>query len=304
MIYQALLYSRSLSKDYRWMIIPQKVSGESLKVLNQLYDMFDKRKDSFYNSSVSPLYCLNHPEMTFLVSCCLSNHKDKDGRAIYCLQGIGVIQKYKRHLWLMLPWILTHYDSEGILNTWSKIDFSDADNIVSRKSEDYYFKSDQLEESLVKLHQTRTVLPVTSLTNDPTCVTFDRDGLNELAHLISSSRHDRMDFAFGATPEMINAFDFKIIASVGNQPIIKRNKEIVTADITSSRATEKRNDALSELTDNLADRVNPMTKKCNVSQKKASGGHGYSHKIRQLLPRFLSLFKIGKNPNPPRNLNR
>jgi hypothetical protein len=302
MIYQALLYSRSLSKDYRWMIVPQRVSGENLKVLNQLYNMFDKRKDSFCNSSVSPLYCLNHPEMTFLVSCGLSNHKDKDGRAIYCLQGIGVIQKYKRHLWLMLPWILTHYDSEGILNTWSKIDFSDADNIVSRKSEDYHFKSDQLEESIVKLHQTREVLPVFAPANDPACVTFDGDGLKELAHLISLSRYDRMDFAFGATPEMINAFDFKIIASVGNQPIIKRNKEIVTADIISSRASEKRDDALSELNDNLADRFNPKIKKYDVSQKKASEWH--SHKIRQLLPRFLSLFKIGKKPSPPGNLNR
>ncbi|MFO0792659.1 MAG: hypothetical protein U0586_01210 [Candidatus Brocadiaceae bacterium] len=304
MIYQALLYSRSLSKDYRWMIVPQKVSEESLKVLKQLYNMFDKRKDGFHNAPVSPLYCLNHPEMTFLVSCGLSNHKDKDGRAIYCLQGIGVMQKYKRHLWLMIPWILTHYDSEGILNTWSKIDFSDADNIVSRKSEDYYFKSDQLEESLVKLHQTRESPPVFAPTNNPACVTFDGEGLKELAHLISLSRHDRMDFAFGATPEMIDAFDFRIIASVGNHPIIRQNKEIVTANVTPFRVTEKRNDALSEHHDNLADRFNPITKKSDVSQKKASGGHGHSHKIRQLLPRFLSLFKIGKKPSPPGKLKR
>lgn len=303
MIYQALLYSRSLSKDYRWMVVPQKISGDSLKVLNQLYNMFDKRKDSFYNSPVSPLYCLDHPEMTFLVKCGVSNYKDKDGRAIHCLQGIGVIQKYKRHLRLMLPWILTHYDSEGILNTWSKIDFSDADNIVSRKSKDYYFKSDQLEESPVKLHQTRESLSVTSLTSEPSCITFDRDGLKELSRLISSSCHDRMDFAFGATPEMINAFDFKIIASLGNQPIIKRKKEIATAVFSSFHASEKRDDALFELNSNLADRFNPITKKCDVSQKKAPWGCGHSHKIRQLLPRFLSLFKIGKKSNQPRNVN-
>ncbi len=302
MIYQALLYSRSLSRDYRWMVIPQKVSGESLKVLNQLYNMFDKHKDSFGNASVSPLYCLNHPEMTFLVSCGLSNYKDKDGRDIYCLQGIGVAQKYKRHLWLILPWILGHYDSVGLLNTWSKIDFYDADNIVRQSSEDYFFKLSQREELLTELaHAEKPPSASVELSTDKSArIPFNKNGLKELSHIIESSYGNCLDFAFGATTEMIKEFDFRIIASVGSRPGVNDDKEMETAAIAPSHVSDDRGNRIDELSDDLADRFNPI-KKIDADYNKALGRSGTSRIFNQILPRFLSIFKIGKKLNLSRS---
>lgn len=296
MIYQALLYSRSLSKDYRWMIVPSKVSLESLKALNQLYNLYDQCKHAFGKSSVLPLYCLNHPEATFLVSCGLSNHKDKDGRNIYCLQGISIPHEYRRHFWFILPWILAHYDGEGLLNTWRKTDFSGADDIVCRTSENYSFKLDPLDESLAELMKTPKSPAGKLFIHEPTYIAFDTVGLKELSHILSSY-HDCIDFAFGATREMIKAFDFKVIAKVESRSKAKSSTratvEIKTVDIPSSSTPEIREEAASGTPNDPLDRFDPR-KKSGLNQPKTLGGNGSSRVFNQLLPRFLSLFKIGK----------
>lgn len=306
MIYQALLYSRSFSKDYRWMIVPSRVSLESLKALNQLYNLYDQCKHVFGKSSVLPLYCLNHPEATFLVSCGLSNHKDKDGRDIYCLQGISVPHKYRRHFWFILPWILANYDSEGLLSAWRKIDFSGADDIVRRASEDYSFKLDPLDESLAELMKTPKSPAGKLFIHEPTYISFDTVGLKELSHVLSSY-HDCMDFAFGATREMIKAFDFKVVAKVGSRSKAKSctgaNVEIKTVDIPSSSIPEVREEAPSEIPDDPVDRFDPR-KKDGLSQPKTLRGDGSSRVFNQLLPRFLSLFKIGKKLKRSRNASQ
>ena len=286
MIYQALLYSRSLSKDYRWMIVPQKVSPESLKALNQLYNLYDKYKSTFSKSSVLPLYCLNHPEATFLVSCGLSNHKDKDGRDIYCLQGISVAHEYRRHFWFILPWILANYDSEGLLNVWRNIDFPVADDIVRRTSGDCFFKLDQLDESLAGLTKTPKYIPEILPINDPSYISFDKNGLKGLSHLLSSY-HDCIDFAFGATPEMAKNFDFKIIAKVGSRSKMKRN---IPPSLVPDNGQDK---FVGEHINDPIDRFDPR-KKGDLNQTKILRGNGSSRILGQYLPRFLSIFKIGK----------
>ncbi|MFN3532547.1 MAG: hypothetical protein ACK41Q_08580 [Candidatus Brocadia sp.] len=308
MIYQELLYSRSFSKDYRWMIVPQNVSMDNLKALNLLYNMYDKYKDAFSKSSVLPLYCLNHTDATFLVSCGLSNHKDKDGRDIYCLQGISVPHEYRRHFWFILPWILANYEGKGLLNTWKNIDFSSADDIVRRASVDHSFKLDQLDESLAKLTQTpgssSEKLPV----NVPTYISFDKSGLKELSHLLSSY-HDCMDFAFGVTPEMTKNFDFKIIAKAGIRPRRKNNTEMERAENTSSFAPVDRDKAIHELLDDPIDRFDPRKKKGGMvnkvkltrSKNKLFWRNGSSRIVSQFFPRLLSVFKIGKKLKRPKS---
>lgn len=293
MIYQELLYSRSLSKDYRWMIIPPKVLPESLKALNQIYNLYDKYKSTFSKSSVLPLYCLNHSEMTFLVSCGLSNHKDKDGRDIYCLQGISVAHQYRRHFWFILPWILANYDSKGLLNAWKNIDFSGADDIVRRTSEDHSFKLDQLDESLAELTKkpksTVEKLPI----DEPLYISFDKNGLKELSHLLSS-HHDCMDFAFGVTPEMAKNFDFKIIAKAGRRPKGKSSTELATADRVPSFISDDGQDkSIDKHFDDPVDRFDPR-KKVDLDRGKIFRGNGSSRIFSQFLPRFLSVFKISK----------
>lgn len=306
MIYHELLYSRSLSKDYRWMIIPPKVSSESLKALNQLYNLYDQYKHAFEKSTVLPLYCLNHPEMTFLVSCGLSNHKDKDGRDIYCLQGISVAHEYRRHFWFILPWILANYDSEGLLNTWKNIDFSGADDILRRTSEDHSFKLDQLDESLAKLTQTPKSscerLPV----HEPTNISFDKDGLKALSHLLSSY-HACIDFAFGATPEIIKNFNFKIVAKAGSRSKVKNNTEPVTADSVPSFISDDGLDtAIDKHFGDPIDRFNPRKKKVDMINKvKLTSTRNRSSRIvSQFFPRLLSVFKIGKKLKRPKSSGR
>lgn len=308
MIYQELLYSRSLSKDYRWMIIPSKISPEGLNALNQLYNLYDKYKYAFEKSSVLPLYCLNHTDATFLVSCGLSNHKDKDGRDIYCLQGISVPQEYRRHFWFIIPWILANYEGKGLLNTWKNIDFSGADDIVRRASEDYALKLDLLDESLAKLTQTPGTsdkLPV----NEPAYIPFDKSGLKELSHLLLSY-NDCMDFAFGATPEIIKKFNFRIIAKAGHRLKRKNSTGTVTADITPSPVSDDGQvKSIDEHFNDPVDRFDPRKKKADMINKvkltstksKLFGGNGSSRILGQFFPRLLSVFKIGKNLKRPKS---
>lgn len=294
MIYQELLYSRSLSKDYRWMIIPSKVSPESLKALNQLYNLYDKYKNTFSKASVLPLYCLNHPEMTFLVSCGLSNHKDKDGRDIYCLQGMCVTQEYKRHLWFVLPWILANYNTRDTLNIWRNIDFSQADDIVRRASGDCFFKLDQLDESLAALTKTPKSTAEKLSIHEPAYISFNKDGLKELSHLLVSAYHDCIDFAFGAMPEMAKNFDFKIIAETGSRSKRENTRDMVTADGASSLIPGHGQDkAIDEFPGDPIARFDPKNKG-GVNRTNVLRGSSSSRIFGQYLPRFLSLLKIGK----------
>lgn len=301
MIYHELLYSRSLTKDYRWMILPPKVSWESLKVLNQLYNLYDKHKGTFSKSCIQPLYCFNHPEATFLVSCGLSDHKDKDGRNIYSLQGISVSNKYKRHFWFILPWILDNFDSEHLLNTWRKLDFSSADEVVRHLSGEYPLKIDQLTESLAELAKTQKFVPENIPVNRQTFISYDKEGLKDLSHLISSTYHDCMDFAFGATSEMIRAFNFKIIASVGSRSNIKRDTQTSTATYTHSYPSEGQGEVANEPIYDI-DRFDPRKKRDDLNNKikrldnknKPLRKNNSPHMLGQFLPRILSLFEIGK----------
>ncbi|MCF6158338.1 MAG: hypothetical protein E3K32_07165 [wastewater metagenome] len=306
MIYQELLYSRSLSKDYRWMLIPSKISVETLKTLNQLYNMYDKYKNTFNKSPVSPLYCLNHPETTSLVNCCLSEHKDKDGRGIYCLQGISVARKYRRHFWFILPWILDGYNKQGVLNTWQKIDFSHADEIVHHVSEECSLKLDQLGESIAELTKTRASGSARERvpTHELVYIPYNNEGLKELSHLISSSYHNCTNFAFGATPEMIKTFDFKVIARVGNRSPVKTSVQGTgtTNTISSPPFENQHEEVITEPLEDPVDRFDPRKKKSGLHDKnnllrnrhKLLRGNTPSCLLDQVLPRILSIFKIGK----------
>lgn len=294
MIYQELLYSRSLSKDYRWMIIPSKVSPESLKALNQLYNLYDKHKNTFSKASVLSLYCLNHSDMTFLVSCGLSNHKDKDGRDIYSLQGMCVTQEYKRHLWFILPWILANYNTRDTLNIWRNIDFSQADDIVRRTSGDCLFKPEQLDESLAELTKTLKPTPEKLSIHEPTYISFNKEGLKELSHLLATAYHECIDFAFGVTPEMAKDFNFKIIAETGRRSKRKYAMDMIAADRVSTLAPDHGQDkSVEELPDDPLARFDPK-KKEDVHRMKMLRGNSSPRILGQFLPCFLSLFKIGK----------
>ncbi|HQU31170.1 MAG: hypothetical protein HRU72_00915 [Planctomycetia bacterium] len=295
MIYRELLYSRSLSRDYRWMIIPPKVSLESLQALNRLYDSYDEHKHILSKSSLLPLYCLNYPETTFLVSCGLSNHKDKEGRDIYCLQGISVPREYRRHLWFVLPWILANYDSKNLLNVWRNLDFSGADAIVRRISGDCFFEIDQTDESFTEMEKGWNPPSEKLSTQESTYVSFNEDGLKELSHLIVSAYHDCIDFAFGVTPAMTKYFNFKIIAETDIRSKRSNIKNKIPEGIASATPPSPvgydHEKTIAEPFDDPISRFDPGKKdkahRMNLLRENSS-----ARLLGQFLPRFLSLFKI------------
>ena len=123
---------------------------------------------------------------------------------------------------------------------------------------------------------------------------FDKNGLKELSHLIVSSYHDCMDFAFGATPEMAKNFDFKIIAKAGSRSKVKSSTEPVTADRVPSFISDDGQDkSIDEHLDDPIDRFDPR-KKGDVNQTKILRGNSSSRILGQFLPRFLSVFKLGE----------
>ncbi|MGQ3684327.1 MAG: hypothetical protein ACUBOA_04835 [Candidatus Loosdrechtia sp.] len=301
MIYHELLYSRSLTKDYRWMIIPPKISRESLKALNQLYNFYEKHKGAFNKSPVPPFYCFNHPEAIFLVSCGLSDYKDKEGRDIYFLQGMSASNKYKRHFWLILPWILNNFTGNYLLNPWSKLDFRSADNLVRHASGEYSLKIDQLTESLAELAKTQKSIPENITGNRSAFISYDKEGLKELTRLISSTYHDCMDFAFGATPEMVSTFNFRIIAKAEGRSTVK-NTGTRTAQINPLPSHVREGVVRESVYD--IDRFDPKKKRNHLhnhnnakrlhDKKKPPGENNSSHLFHQFLPRVVSLFEIGK----------
>lgn len=294
MIYQALLYSRSLAKDYRWMIVPSEVSPESLKALKQLYNVYDKNKHAFSKSAVSPLYCLKHSEGVFFVSCGFTGHKDKDGRDIYCLQGVSIANEYQKRFWLMLPGMLANFNNTDLLNMWGKINFHGADDIIHRASEEYSFEPDWQEKSFAEGAKTAVSNPAEKTsTNETSNVSFDKKGLKELSRLLSL-RQECVSFAFGATPEMIKKFNFKIVAWAGNSPPMGGTTEPGTTEhIPPVLITSGQKKDVNATLDNPMDRFNPV-KKRDLPQIGIPKGNTASQILNQCVLWFMSLFKIGE----------
>jgi len=209
--YQHLLYSRSLSKDYRWMIVPQGSSADDLKKLRELYDRYDihKGKKAFHEADIDSIYCLQLSSITVLIRCCLSDYKDEYGREIYCLQGISISPAYKRHFWFALPWLLANHMAS--LNTWQKVNFQIADELRSTASNDYEL---DLNFNKLPLSDSSNIVPDNTLPDDQILLSFNSDGFKQLLRFISSPHTPLVDFAFGTTPEMTQISNsFKIVAS-------------------------------------------------------------------------------------------
>ncbi len=291
MRYHALLYSRSLSRDYRWMVVPPKAAPEGLKALNQLYNLYDKNKSVLGKSPLPPLYCMTRGEATFLVTCGQSNQTDKEGRAIYYLQGISVARAYWKDFWQALPWILDNYGKSDLLNAWGNIDFRTADDLARSVSDDYVYRHEQ-PNNPPKNAARPALNPEKSCASEPMQVSFDKNGLSELSSFITSSCPEGTDFAFGATPEMAGRFGFRAVALAGLRP----TTGISPAEgIAASVAFPSAQDTVSSpgtAPGDSTDRFDPR-KKVEAKGGKAPGMAVSFRILNQILPRFLSLINRG-----------
>ncbi|MBK7919174.1 MAG: hypothetical protein IPJ94_23495 [Chloroflexi bacterium] len=212
MKYQQILYSRSLSEDYRWLILPANISSPSLNRLKQFYDLFDIKKKQITNEPLTTIYCLNFINTTYLICCLRSNHKDSHGREIYCLQGISIDQVYRRHFWFVLPWLLTNHIQ--ILDIWQHIDFDGADRLNQYQSQTYELSLSKVDFGAVNFLSNLTEQEGKISKKAPVQITFDTQGFDELVSLIASPTFPLSNFAFGATIEMLDYFQFAIFAPI------------------------------------------------------------------------------------------
>ncbi len=293
MRYHALLYSRSLSRDYRWMVVPPKAAHEGLKALNQLYNLYDKNKSVLGKSPLPPLYCMTRGEATFLVTCGQSNLKDKEGRAIYYLQGISVARAYWKDFWHALPRILDNYGKSDLLNAWGNIDFRNADELARSVSSEYVYWHEQ-PNNPPKNAARPALNPEKSCASEPMQVSFDKNGLSELSSFITSScpEGECIDFAFGATPEMAGRFGFRAVALAGLRPTAGISPAEGIAASVASPNTHDTIPSPGMVSGDSTDRFDPR-KKVEAKGGKSPKMAASFRILNQILPRFLSLINRG-----------
>lgn len=291
MMYHTLLYSRSLSRDYRWMVVPPKAAPEGLKALNQLYNLYDKNKSAFGKSPLPPLYCVTRGEATFLVTCGQSNQTDKEGRAIYYLQGISVARAHWREFWQALPQILDNYGKSDLLNVWGNIDFRGADELARHASDDYVYRQERPNNPPKNAARPASD-PEKSCTSEPLRVSFDKNGLTELSRFITSSCPEGMDFAFGVTPEMEGRFGFRAVAHAGIRPAVGISPAEGIEATVASPDTQDTIPSPGMVSGGSTDRFGPG-KKVEVKGCKPPKTAASFRVLNQILPRLLSLINRG-----------
>ena len=206
-IYQ-ILYSRSLSQDYRWMLTPSWVSSSDLKKLRQIYDEYDdyKTEKPFDGTTLFPIFYLNLPSISTVFTCSPIQQTDQYSRRIYGLQGIAVPANYSRHLWFALPWILLK--NKTFLNVSESINPKNADQL-QKSSSDINFDFEKCDPSLLGDNLTNP--------HHKQKLECSNAGFETLVGIISSSEVSRLDFAFGATSGVENIHQWDLIATIGRK---------------------------------------------------------------------------------------
>ena len=209
-----ILYSRSLSKDYRWMLIPPRVSTGDLRILRDIYEEYDAFKESEMLQSLHPVYCINVSEFSALFTCTTSKQEDQFGREIYALEGLLVYPEYRRHFWFILPWLLVNRDN--VLSVWRELDVREADNLRNSVSPvislDILMNGSQFGELKSGIVQNLDSKGYDR--ENIQVVEYSHAGLDELTRIVWSPFVPLLDFAFGASPKIASLHKWNIVSYV------------------------------------------------------------------------------------------
>lgn len=215
MRYTQFLYSRSLSKDYRWILIPPTISHEKLRLCLKIFEWFDVHRTNkvIRESKIPTLYCLNFSGVITLFTCGLSSYRDKYGREIYSLQGIAVDAIYQRHFWFLLPWLITQHLK--ILDVWNNIGFDNADQLDGAKSHTLEWRPSLPDLTLPNEFKYPLATPWDKRENDIVDLEFSVTGFRKLLSYFSSTSTPTFEFAFGATKDLLISFpSIKIVGLI------------------------------------------------------------------------------------------
>ncbi len=210
-----LLYSRSRGKDYRWMLVPPFVTQNDLLLLNKIYDSFDNHKESaaIEKSGVPVIFYLRLSESSVIAQCEKTGFKDKEGRAIYSLQGLAVHQTEGRDFWYSLPFLIIR--SKKYIDSWQYISFNVADVVSKSESKSREIRLSDLERGLTKVIKGIPGNKSLPLESEQIQLPYDKNGLIELLGYLMSPRVSALNFAFGFSNDILSRVsDFKIFAPI------------------------------------------------------------------------------------------
>lgn len=198
-----LLYSRSITKDYRWMLVPPGISTNDLKLLRELFYVYDdiKEKNIIKDSRFPPLFGLNLSSAAVLITLIQTEHQDAYSRPIFCLQGIAIPHPYKKDFSSVIQYLLEDY--KNILDAWQDIDLRDADQLRNAHL-DRLIIVDELQETV---SQTLSMLKQEDhldFLSGQTVLSCDDVGFEELIRYAVSPNIPIFNFAFAVATQMLH----------------------------------------------------------------------------------------------------
>jgi hypothetical protein len=205
MILNRLLYSRSFSKDYRWILVPAEQSPEDqdgitelLRQLNDEYDLYDRSKGLTPDGEGTLLFGKSVGAYGVLCRCGPTRHEDALGRRIFALNGLLARQEEKKEFAAALPYLVALGDE--CLDVSVELGAPETDQI----------KNEIATESVV-LDELRAKLPATAQEwlrmphmqwKKPQGLRSGDDGLHYLLRVLGSPLIPWIDFAFAAPAQL------------------------------------------------------------------------------------------------------
>ena len=184
------------------MVLPDMASNGDLNLLNGLYRSYDqiKERNSPDIQEPRPIFGINTPTLSALVTCLRSPFIDMYSRPTYCMQGIAVGHQDKKDWVSALAYLLPRYKT--MTDVWREVDVDRADDLekyaLSRE-----ISLDALRGTESSTFKSALTEPYPIYESEPVHITFDDSGFEELVRYIASPHVPLVDFVFGATDEML-----------------------------------------------------------------------------------------------------
>lgn len=201
-----LLYSRSLTRDFRWMLVSPNISSYDLKMLTQLFSAWrsSEWRGASEQSQFHPLFGLNLTTTYALVTVLQIEHKDAFSRPLACLQGIAIPYSLQKDLSSITQHILGDYKS--VLNAWKHVDFKDADQIENSIAT-VSFSQDQLQANIpIELLRAKQKDHL-NYSGNQVILSSDDEALKGLRQYIALSDSEVLNFAFAVPSQMLKIFE-------------------------------------------------------------------------------------------------
>lgn len=220
MLLNRLLYSRSFSKDYRWILVPDGQSPEArdditelLRQLNEEYDVYDRSKGLDPDGEGTLLFGKSVGQFGVLCRCGPTKYEDSLGRRIFALTGLLARHEEKKEFAAALPYLV----ALGGESLEVPVDLGEA--VADQIRNEVATERVALEELRAKLPATAREwlsMPHVQWKASQDLRSAD-DGLQYLLRLLGSPLIPWMDFAFAAPAQLarkIGTFDV-VVGDVG-----------------------------------------------------------------------------------------